>query len=253
VHENEDDVLLHVPTKRSFPKGRLVDPQPYGYRLLAAVVDRRLPFAYAWESRRKRRLLESLKAHASALRKSGGVRDVAVFKALIVPPGRGRFLKERPDVRVARYDVAVLVETATPEQAKMLDANPHWLALQSEVRRITSDVFETSGSNVRSMGEVDHERDGVFLFNYFYSDRLDRNLAVFNYTAGWFQDQTGLNNSTVILPREKTDYTMINHARWNRLLDILPALLFKASFREFVLRYFEANQTAAMPILYRLA
>ena len=135
----------------------------------------------------------------------------------------------------------------------MLDANPHWLALQSEVRRITSDVFETSGSNVRSMGEVDHERDGVFLFNYFYSDRLDRNLAVFNYTAGWFQDQTGLNNSTVILPREKTDYTMINHARWNRLLDILPALLFKASFREFVLRYFEANQTAAMPILYRLA
>lgn len=249
----DDDVLIHVPTKRSFPKVLLVDPQPYGYRLLAVVVDRRLPFAYAWESRRKRRLLAFLSEQAAHLRESDDVRDVTVFKALVVPPGRGRFLKERPNVRVARYDVVVLVETTTPEQAERLDGNPHWSATQLEIRSVASDSFETFGTNVRSLGEVDHKRAGVFLFNYFYADRLDRNLAVFEYTAGWFHDQTGLDNLTLLLPKKKTDYTIINHARWRRLRDIVPALLFKSSFRDYVLRYFEANQTAAMPILYRLA
>ena len=250
---NDDDVLIHVPTKRSFPKVRLVDPQPYGYRLLAVVVDRRLPFAYAWESRRKRRLLASLNKQAAHLRESDGVRDVTVFKALVVPPGRGRFLKERPNVRVARYDIVVLVETTTPEQAERLDGNPHWSATQLEIRSVAPDPFEIFGTNVRSLGKVDHKRAGVFLFNYFYADRLDRNLAVFEYTAGWFQDQTRLDNSTLMLPKTKTDYTIINHARWDRLRDIVPALLIKSSFRDYVLRYFEANQTAAMPILYRLA
>jgi hypothetical protein len=78
---------------------------------------------------------------------------------------------------------------------------------------------------------------------------------VFDYTAGWFQDETGLDNSELVLPltQEGARYTMINHARWNRLTDILPSLLFKPSFPRYVLKHFEVNRTAAMPILYRLA
>ncbi|MFT4620316.1 MAG: hypothetical protein ACI9KS_001873 [Sulfitobacter sp.] len=89
----------------------------------------------------------------------------------------------------------------------------------------------------------------------FYADSLDINLQVWNYTAGWFQDQTGLNNSTVLLPNEISDmpYTIINHCRWDGLRDILPALLFNKSFRPFVLNNFEKNNSAAMPILYQLS
>jgi len=37
------------------------------------------------------------------------------------------------------------------------------------------------------------------------------------------------------------------------LIHILPSLIFKKSFKEFVLNNFEANNVAAMPILYKLA
>jgi hypothetical protein len=112
-----------------------------------------------------------------------------------------------------------------------------------------------SASNTRRIGSVDHSKNGVFLFNYFYSDSLDTNLQVWNYTAGWFQDQTGFDNSTVLLPDEaaQVPYTIINHCRWDRLRSILPALLFNRTFKPFVLNNFEKNNTAAMPILYQLA
>ena len=110
-------------------------------------------------------------------------------------------------------------------------------------------------NNGRRMGPVDLSRVGVFLFNYFYADRRAQNLAVWEYTAGWFADQTGLDNSTLLIPEAGQDcpYTVINHCRWDRLGDILPSLLLKPSFRSYVLRHFEANDTAAIPILYRLA
>ena len=78
---------------------------------------------------------------------------------------------------------------------------------------------------------------------------------MWEYTAGWFQDQTGLDNSTVILPDvvKENSYKIINHCRWDQLIDIMPSLIFKRSFRKFVLSNFEANNVAAMPILYRLA
>jgi hypothetical protein len=106
---------------------------------------------------------------------------------------------------------------------------------------------------VRRMGPVDHHRRGVFLFNYFYAD-ADLNLAAWQYTAGWFRDQTGLVNSTVLLPDHTSEprYRLVNHARWDRLWDVLPALLFKRSFHSYVLEHFRVNGVAAMPVLYRL-
>jgi hypothetical protein len=75
------------------------------------------------------------------------------------------------------------------------------------------------------------------------------------YTAGWFQDQTGPDNSILVPPDSEsdTDCTVINHCRWDRPRDILPHLLFNRSFRTYVLAHFAANNTAPIPILYRLA
>ena len=77
------------------------------------------------------------------------------------------------------------------------------------------------GSNVRRIGAVDHLRRGVFLFNYFFADELSQTLGVWDYTAGWFQDQTGLDNSIVILPDpdQQCPYKILNHCRWDYLVD----------------------------------
>jgi hypothetical protein len=45
----------------------------------------------------------------------------------------------------------------------------------------------------------------------------------------------------------------MNHCRWDRLRDLMPSLIFKRSFRTYVLANFAANRVAAMPILYRMA
>lgn len=244
-----------VETAGSFPAVRLVPPNPYGYLLAGAVVDRRPPFGFAFESRRKRRLLVALKAEVAALAASPGVRDAAVLKTVVMPPGRGALLKKRPQVHIARYDVAIWVETDDPGTVDTVRRTARWRAIETLLQRASNDVHVIAGRNARRMGDVDHGRDGVFLINYFYADRTEQNLAVWEYTAGWFQDQTGLDNSILLLPEadSPTDYTVINHCRWDRLRDILPDLLFSRSFRNYVLAHFAANDTAPIPILYRLA
>ena len=95
------------------------------------------------------------------------------------------------------------------------------------------------------------------------------------------QAETGLDNSTLILPDEDsragsgahagssmtTQHSVINHCRWDRLSSVLPALIFKVtltltltltltifkrSLASYVLDNFAANQCAANPILYQL-
>jgi hypothetical protein len=85
--------------------------------------------------------------------------------------------------------------------------------------------------------------------------RLAREPGVKDYTAGWFEVETDLHNSTVLLPDDAatSQYSIINHCRWDRLRDVLPAMLLKKTFHSYVLDNFAANNVAAMPILYRLA
>ncbi len=141
------------------------------------------------------------------------VLDATVFKALIVPRGRGAFLKKRPQVDIARFDVVLLVEFVDLGAVQNFMATDHWAKAVISAEEKAYKTMKIAASNVRRIGSVDHSRDGVFLFNYFYSDSLDLNLKVWNYTAGWFQDQTGPDNSTVLLPDHAPDfsYTIVNH------------------------------------------
>jgi hypothetical protein len=179
-----------------------------------------------------------------------------VFDALVIPPGRGEFIEKRSgEVHVARFDLAVLVETASPEAADALGASPVYAEMERSVRKAAAFTHRIAATNAKRIGRVDHGRQGVFLFNYFFADDTAQNLAVWEYTAGWFQQETGLDNSTVLLPSdgEPSGYNIINHCRWDRLQDVLPSLVFKESFRTYVLANFAANRVAAMPILYRMA
>ncbi|MFS4580071.1 hypothetical protein [Phaeobacter sp. C3_T13_0] len=223
--------------------------------MLALEVDRRPPLGFFIQSRHKTRVLKGLKALTQMLRSQNDVLDATVFKAVVVPPGRGAFLNKRPNVPVARFDVVMLVEFVDIEAAQRFQNTARWKETLATTSQNARHSFTISASNTRHIGPVDHTRDGVFLFNYFYADSLELNLKVWNYTAGWFQDQTGLDNSTVLLPIDASaiPYTIINHCRWDRLRDILPAILFNKTFKPFVLDNFEQNNTAAIPILYKRA
>jgi hypothetical protein len=79
---------------------------------------------------------------------------------------------------------------------------------------------------------------------------------LWDYLAGWYAVETGLDNSTLLVPLEgeHSDYLAINNARWD---ESLPVVMFrqlsKKTFWTYVLANLEANRVGAMPILYRRA
>jgi len=245
--------LRIIQSEDQVERAPLVSPGTSGYILLLAEVDRRPPWLPA--SRNKRSVLTSAKEHSRALLRNPLVRGATVFRAALIPPGRGALLERRPFVHTAHFDVVVLIEVNAIDSLARVEADEAFRALEGELRGRSRLMHEVRAFNARSMGPVDHSRKGVFLFNYFYADDREQNLAVWEYTAGWFHRETGLDNSTLLVPLDpaQVDYTVINHCRWDHYHDVLPSLLLKRSFRRFVLASFEANDTAAMPILYRLA
>lgn len=192
-------------------------------------------------------------AAATTLRHDPRVVRADVFRGLLRPPGRSRHGAGRkaPD---AEFDAVLLIETAAVADAADLPDADVLVKLVADLRATAAQTLMFAGSNARRIGPVDHDRQGVFLFNYFSADTVEANLFAWQYTAGWFQDETGLDNSTVLQPVDAADapYSLVNHCRWDRLRDVVPALLFKRSFRTFVLRVFSENGVAPGPILYRL-
>lgn len=248
---------LHLVNEHlKFPKVSLIAPTPAGYLLLAAEVDTSpLPF-FLGASARKKKVVATCKKYCEQLAQQAGVRSAVVFTARLLPPGRGRYLAERQrPLHVARFDVVVLLETTSLVVADGVKTSAIYQQLEQALRQVAVYTCFLTATNVKHIGPVDHQRPGVFLFNYFAAENTAQNLAVWEYTAGWFTQETGLHNSTVLLPTQSTarDYSIINHCRWDRIRDILPALLFNKSFRSYVLANFYANQVAAMPILYKMA
>lgn len=238
----------------TFPEVSLIEPSASRFLHIGAEIDKRLPFLPS--SGVKRRVVARAKACCAELRKEPGVLDASVFIARIIPPGLGEYARKRADrLHIARFDLAVLIECDSEAVLRRVRQHPSCQAMEREIAEAASYVHTIEATNARRIGPVDHSRQGLFLFNYFVADSVERNLGVWNYTAGWFQAETGLDNSTVLLPNEpdKSQYSIINHCRWDRLTDILPSLIFKKSFHSYVLDNFSANNVAAIPVLYRLA
>jgi hypothetical protein len=117
-------------------------------------------------------------------------------------------------------------------------------------------VHQIAAGNVRRVGDVDKSRPGLFLFNYFAGDDFDLAVELWDYLAGWYEAETGLDNSTLLGPLEgeESDYVMINHARWDHNLPLFMARqLPKRTFRSYMLANLRAHHLSAMPVLYRLA
>lgn len=240
----------------NFQKVSLVAPTTSYYLHLAAEVDQSLLPIFLTTSSKKKRLIREAKRWCQELEQQAGVNSAVVFTARLIPPGRGKFVQQRQaKAHIAKFDFAVLIETSDLAAIDSVKNSQAYQELEQAVKRGATYIHTITATNVKHIGPVDHQRQGVFLFNYFFADNTEQNLGVWEYTAGWFQQETKLGNSTVLLPLEpeKSKYSIINHCRWNKMIDILPSLLFKKSFRSYVLNIFEANNVAAMPVLYKLA
>lgn len=239
------DQLVRI--DRNAPVVTLTEPTTSGYVVAAAQIDRRpvrLP-----NSRRKQAALRELRAAAEQLLGVDGVIDVSLFEATFVPPGG----HNRTASQKTRFDVVLLVETTGPDLVGDVRASAAWGRVQSVLEREGDPVLMLDATNIKRMGPVPHDRGGVFLFNWFLSDDRDRTVAAWHYTAGWFERHTGLDNSTVLLPTAAdAPIAIVNHCRWDRYRDVVPALAFDRSFRRFVLKTFEVNGVVPRPVLYRL-
>jgi hypothetical protein len=159
-------------------------------------------------------------------------------------------------IRPARFDVVVLVETASTASAREVQGMLEYKELMGTLRGTAKRLHVLAARNAKRVGDVDRTRPGVFLFNYFVADDTAVMLELWDYLAGWYAVETGLDNSILLVPLEdeSSDYQAINHARWD---ESLPLVMFrqlaKRSFWTYVLANLDANHVGAMPVLYRLA
>ncbi|WP_327581823.1 hypothetical protein OHA25_38480 [Nonomuraea sp. NBC_00507] len=226
-------------------KARALPPTGDGFLLLAGEVGSwRGPFAAA-----PVRLAARLKALASGLE----AREVNVFRAVLRPPGEGEEVLAARGLRPARFDLVVLIRTASVEAALELRESAAYQELAETFRAAARHTHQIVAANAGRLGDVDHRQDHCFLFNYFYADDRETLLRVWEYTAGWFQAKTALPNSALMRPvdGEPADYGLVNHASWPNWRTFLPSLIFRPTFRSFVLANFKANGIAAQPIIYR--
>jgi hypothetical protein len=183
------------------------------------------------------------------------VEKVTVYTATVIAPPSGYVRQHKDQVRPARFDIVVLVETTAPEAAREVQATSAYQALHDLLRGQARRLHVIAARNAKRVGDVDKTRPGTFLFNYFVGDDPRVVVALWDWLAGWYQAETGMDNSTLLAPLEdqRSDYVVINHARWDGLLGFAARQFTKKSFRSYMVANLDAHNVGAMPILYRLA
>ncbi len=248
--------LTIVNSHLKFGKVSLTNPINNVYLHIAAEIDHSpFPF-FLTSSNKKKKLIKQCKQWCFQLEKENKALSARVFKATLIPPGKGKFIEKRKDkIYNAKFDFAILIEVKTAAEIIEIQESEAYKKIELAIKSASAFTQTITATNIKRINRVDDHKQGVFLFNYFFADSVDQNLEVWEYTAGWFQQETGLDNSAVLLPacHIKPGYSIINHCRWNKLSDVLPSLIFKRSFHSYVLANFFANNVAAMPVLYKMA
>jgi hypothetical protein len=241
-----------------YPKATLLEPTSRGYIYIAAAVrPGKMPFVLP--NARRSNLLHALKDHVRKLARVDTIVKIDVFRAIVMPPTArfSQYLKQRgSSLRIANFDVMVLIQTTSTASARHLQTTPAFGVLVETIRRQTERVHVMSARNIKRIGEVETTKQGLFLFNHFAAADPDVMLELWEHLAGWYMVETGLDNSVALMPvaGQSSDYTIVNWARW----DVHPLRHFwhqlsKKSFWKYVTTNLDANSAASMPIYCRLA
>jgi hypothetical protein len=247
------------------PKVTLVPPSPYGYVLILSEIDtpsvatevdavQHATFAATDRSVSSKRadLHKKLLLHKDSLASVQAIRSIAIFEAILFAPGSlDRFQARGTGGHPARYDTLILIETTSPATAGALATDPTLRPLLTLVTQHNSHTKVVAASNAKKIADVDRQRDGVFLWNFFFADDPEALLNIWDHTAGWWLAEGEMYNSELLRPTQNSEYALINNARWDAVQP--PAKAFSnPDYAEFVLANIEANNATAMPSLYRL-
>jgi hypothetical protein len=235
----------------------LIEPTTLGYLHIAAEVrPPSRPGPVIFHSRDKSELIGGLKVLGRQLEQVAQVEKVTVYDAMAFAPPSAYVKRRKGSVRPARFDIVVLVETTSPTTAREVQATAEYQGLRDLLSGRARRFHAIAARNAKRVGDVDKTKQGTFLFNYFVGDDPNVVMQLWDYLAGWYQAETGMDNSTLLAPLEgeQSDYVIINHARWDGSLPAFVARQFsKKSFRTYMLANLEAHNVGAMPVLYRLA
>jgi hypothetical protein len=241
-----------VNAKPRYRPAMLVDPPGLGYLLLSADVEPptgRRPFPGTSATRTA--LVGRLKNVVAELARLDAVERATVYRTVLAPPPSGY---ARTVEHPARFDVMVLVETTSPDDLPALQTSEPYAQLRKELDSEATRVDAMPARCVKCIADVDKTRPGLFLFNYFVAEDTDVALKLWDHLTGWFMTETGIDNSTVLQPTDRSQYAFVNHARWDYGVPRLWLRMFtKPSFWSFVQANMNANRVASMPILCRLA
>ncbi len=244
---------------RNYPPVKLIEPTTLGYIHIAAEVQpRSLPFSLFMPQRReKSELLTELKALAHPLEQLDAVEKVTVFHAgVVLPIERLPYIKQRKDsIRIPRFDIVVLIETKSVLATREVQTTPAYRALVDTLTSKAEHMHIITARNAKRIADVDKTVPGLFLFNYFVADDVEVMLQLWDYLAGWDAVETGMDNSTLLVPLdgERSDYLAINHARWDvSLLRIVWRQFSRATFGIYVQENLEANRVGSLPVWYWL-
>jgi hypothetical protein len=238
-----------------YQRAALIEPSTLGYLLITAEVQpRSAPFAP--NSREKAALLTRLGEIAREIERLDPVEKVTIFDGIVFAPPNAA-VRERANAQsVPHFDIVVLIETLSPAAIREVRTTPAYLALVEVLERSARRIDVIAARNAKRINDVDKTRRGVFLFNYFYGDDPALVLRLWEQLAGWFVTETGLDNSTLLVPLEgeRSDFVAINNARWDgSLLRLFLRQMTKQSFRTYVQANLDANDVGTLPMLYRLA
>jgi hypothetical protein len=231
----------------------------HGYLYAAAAVQPARGPPFVWPSARRTRLLGQLKELGRRLEQRESVLRVLVFRAIVMPPTArfSAYVKEHgSSLHVADFDAIMLIETSSPESARQLQTDPAYGAVIEAMRSEAQTVHAFAARNVRRIADIDPSVGGLFLFNHFAADDAAVMMQLWDYLAGWYVVETGLNNSVALSPLqgEQSDCAIVNWARWDGgSLPHFWKMLSKRSFWRYVPPNLEANRAASMPIYCRLA
>ncbi|MGH3501091.1 MAG: hypothetical protein ACRDQA_09400, partial [Nocardioidaceae bacterium] len=93
---------------------------------------------------------------------------------------------------------------------------------------------------------------GTFLFNHFTAQDPIRALEAFDQVAGWFPDELGVDNTTLLQPTDQaaSPYVFVNYVRVpHGARRFLLAMLTRPSFHTHVRRVLREHDLAALPLL----
>lgn len=244
--------LVHPRPK--FHPAPLTEPPPSGYLHLAATL---LPSAAepgrTGHHRDRALLLDMLRAEAEDLASLAEVKRASVYRAAATAPAIGWNPPDGPPR--APHDVAVLVETRTPQDIPAVQRTAAYRDLRGRLEHHGREMQVLAARCGKCVADVDRTRQGLFLFHYLAGEDPRRVAELWEHLTGWYATETGLDNALLLEPldADASPYTHVAHARWDLSLPAAALRQFgKPSFYRFLRPTLRENHTTAIPVLYHL-